>query len=91
MQAKGLPNKPFDEIAANRVANNPCRHGQAEPRKIPGIGSGKYRKEGISRPACLLVDDVELALVFESLRRGQAAGSGLRLEGRNERGKRVRQ
>ena len=90
VQAKRLPNEPLDEIAANSVADNPGRHGQPEPRKIPGVGAGEDGEERICRPACLLVDDVELALLLETLRRAQAAGSSLRLDGGNERGKRVR-
>jgi hypothetical protein len=90
VQAKRLPDEPLDEVAADSIANYPRRHRQAEPRDRPGVVPGKYRKEGISRPAGLLVDKVKFALLLEALRRSQAAGSGLRLEGGNERGKRVR-
>lgn len=90
VQAKGLPDEPLDEIAADSVPDDPRRHGQPEASKIPGIGTGKDGKERISRPPCLLVNDVELALVLETLRRGQAAGSSLRFGRWNERRKRVR-
>lgn len=45
MQAKGLPYETLDEVAADGVADHPRRHGQPEPRKIPGIGAGKDGKE----------------------------------------------
>lgn len=90
VQAERFADKPLHQVAADSVPDDPRRHGQAEPGEIPRVVAGKDGEEGISRPAGLLVDAVELALVLETLRRSQAAGSRLRLEGGNERGRRVR-
>ena len=90
VQAKRLPNEPLDEVAANSISDNSRRHGQPKPSEIPIVRTGENREKGISRPTSLPVDEVELSFLLETLRRGQAAGSGLRLDGRNKRRKRVR-